>query len=93
MLGSDDLDLGIGQRSGSADRALPAGPGLSADATPRFRRALEQSPLGERRTLPVTDDEVVQYSNVDEGQRFLEARGNELVRLARLKYSRGVRMG
>ena len=40
--------------------------------------------------MPVPDDEVIEYAHVDERERFLQAAGDELVRLARLEDPGGV---
>ena len=36
---------------------------------------------------PVADDDVIQEANVDQGERFLHALGDEVVRLARFRDS------
>ena len=59
----------------------------------RKARILHQSALGEGDRLVAGDDEVIEDLDVDERQRVLEAAGQQLVRLARLRRAGGVVVG
>ena len=54
------------------------------------KRLLDESPFGERHRGPVADHDVVEQTNVDQRQGFLDAVRDELVRLTRLGDSGGM---
>ena len=44
---------------------------------------LDKSPFGERHRSAVPDDDVIEQADVDQGERFLDALGNQFVSLTR----------
>lgn len=51
---------------------------------------LEKSRFREREAQAVANDEMIEHPHVHEAEGFLEAPGDELVRLARLEHTGGV---